>query len=60
MVGVILAFVILAVVGYIAPLISVTYGTQLERYIVSRHPKDAADVERFTLEFQEKQSRNFL
>jgi len=62
MLGVILAFVILAVVGAIAPAIakSDTYGSRLENYIVNNHPKDAADVERLTREYQEKEQRTFL
>ena len=62
MLGVILAFVILAVVGAVAPAIvkGETYGSQLENYIVSNNPKDAADVERLTREYQEKEQRNFL
>ena len=33
-----------------------TYGTELERYIVNRNPKDAGDIERLTNEFHRKQS----
>ena len=33
-----------------------TYGTELEKYIVGRNPKDAGDVERLTYEFHRKQS----
>lgn len=34
-----------------------SYGSQLEKYIISKNPKDAGDVERYTLEFNAKQSR---
>ena len=62
MLGVILSIVILAVEGAIAPVIvkSDTYGSRLETYIVNNHPKDAADVERLTREYQEREQRNFL
>lgn len=30
------------------------YQSQLERYIVGRHPKNAVDVEMFTKEFEQK------
>jgi len=33
-----------------------TYGTELEKYIVSRNPQDAGDIERLTHEFTRKQS----
>jgi len=33
-----------------------TYGTELEKYIVGRNPKDAGDIERLTYEFHRKQS----
>jgi len=29
-----------------------TYGSSLERYIVSRNPQHPADIERYTIEFQ--------
>lgn len=35
-----------------------SYGDTVEEYIISRHPKNAADVENLTREFQLKQSRN--
>lgn len=60
MIGVLIAFLIIGVITFVAPIFSVSYGSQLERYIVSHDPKDAADVERLTLEFQEKQTRNFI
>lgn len=60
MIGIILAFGAVAILGVAIPYISESYGSQLERYIVSHNPKDAADVERLTLEFQEKQNKNFL
>lgn len=31
-----------------------TYGSTLERYIVSRNPQNPSDIERFTAEFQLK------
>lgn len=32
-----------------------SYGSQLEEYIISRNPMDISDVERYTLEFNQKQ-----
>ena len=37
-----------------------TYGSALERYIVSRNPQDIGDIERLTQEFDRKQSERFL
>ena len=37
-----------------------SYGYQLEKYIVSRNPQDAGDIERFTQEFSRKQQQGFL
>lgn len=39
---------------------SPTYGETLEQYIVSRFPKDNADVDRLTLEWQRGQTRERL
>ena len=35
---------------------SETYGTTLEKYIVSQNPQDVGDIERLTYEFHRKQS----
>ncbi len=37
-----------------------SYGTELEKYIVSHAPKHTADIERLTIEYQLKQARSFL
>ena len=37
-----------------------TYGSALERYIVSRNPQDIGDIERLTQEFDRKQNQRFL
>ena len=37
-----------------------TYGSKLEEYIVSQNPKDIADVERLTVEFDRKSKEGFL
>lgn len=34
-----------------------TYGSDLERYILSRHPQSAADIERYTIEYNKMLSR---
>jgi hypothetical protein len=36
-----------------------TYGSALEYYIVSNDPKDAADVDRLTREFEAKKSQQW-
>jgi hypothetical protein len=48
--------VLLAFLGFSSD----TYGSALERYIVSRNPKDIGDIERLTQEFDRKQSERFL
>lgn len=37
-----------------------TYGSALEAYIVSREPKDAADVDRLSREFDSKMANRSL
>jgi hypothetical protein len=37
-----------------------TYGSALERYIVSRNPQDIGDIERLTQEFDRRQHERFL
>lgn len=39
---------------------SPSYGETLEKYIVSKHPKDSSDVDRLTLEWQRGQTRERL
>ena len=41
-------------------LFSTTYGSELEKYVTSRNPVDAGDVERLILEFDKKLSRRFI
>lgn len=36
------------------------YQSELDRYISNRHPKNAADVEHFTKEFENKYSQGKL
>ena len=54
----------MAVVGVVLPAIAdsknSTYGSELEDYIVSHNPRDTADVERLTKEYDQKAQRNFL
>ena len=54
-----------AMVGLIGPLIALasqsnTYGSRLEEYIVSKHPKDASDIERLTREYELASSKRYL
>jgi hypothetical protein len=37
-----------------------SYGTQLEKYIVSCNPQDIGDVERLALEYNRKLKEGFL
>jgi hypothetical protein len=42
-------------IGALLSLLSpATYGSELEKYIVSRNPQSVYDVEKYTLEFQHK------
>lgn len=64
--SVLLAVGALVVVGIISPLIAMitqkqpTYGSQLEEYIVSQNPRDIADVERLTNEYDRKTKEGYL
>ena len=64
MLGVLLSLGVMAVVGVVLPAIAdsknSTYGSELEDYIVSHNPRDTADVERLTKEYDQKAQRNFL
>lgn len=63
MVSVLLTVGVLAVVGIIGPLFAfasekqTTYGSELERYIASRNPRDIFDVERLSNEYERSQSK---
>jgi hypothetical protein len=49
--------------GIIVPMVtskSQTYGSQLEKYIVSNNPTDTADVERLTREYNQKSKGSYL
>ena len=37
-----------------------TYGSELEKYIATRNPTDAGDVERLIREFDKKVAKRFL
>lgn len=39
---------------------SPSYGDTLEKYIVSKNPKDSSDIERLTIEWQRGQMRERL
>jgi hypothetical protein len=63
MISTILTFGVIAGAGIIAPLIyskSPTYGSRLEEYIISNNPKDTADVERLTREYDKSVNKGFL
>lgn len=66
MVSVLFTIGALAVVGIVGPLIAMvsesksTYGSELERYIISHNPHDTADVERLAREYDQKAQRSFL
>ena len=58
MVGIILSFVVIAVLGIVLPNFlnkQATYGSKLEEYIVSRNPTNTYDVEKYTKEYESKQ-----
>jgi len=66
MVSVLLTVGALAVVGIVGPLLTfvserqTTYGSDLEKYIVSQNPRDIADVERLTNEYDRKTKQGYL
>lgn len=64
MLGILLSLGVVAIVGVVLPAIAEsknsTYGSELESYINSRSPRDTADVERLTKEYDQKASRRFL
>jgi hypothetical protein len=63
MISSILTFGVIAGAGIIAPLLyskSPTYGSRLEEYIVNNNPKDTADVERLTREYDMSVNKGFL
>jgi hypothetical protein len=63
MISSILTFGVIAGAGIIAPLIyskSPTYGSRLEEYIISNNPKDTADVDRLTREYELASSKRYL
>jgi hypothetical protein len=63
MISSILTFGVIAGAGIIAPLLyskSPTYGSRLEEYIISNNPKDTADVERLTREYDMSVNKGFL
>jgi hypothetical protein len=66
MVSVLLTVGALAILGIIGPLIALisekqaTYGSRLEEYISSKQPRDVADVERFTRQYELEASKRYL
>jgi len=63
MISSVLTFGIIAGAGIIAPFLSSkspTYGSRLEEYIISNNPKDTADVERLTREYDMSVNKGFL
>lgn len=63
MFGVFIAGLVLLIIGAIMPAFAETkseYGTELEQYINSHDPRDSADVERLTREYDQKSQRKFL
>jgi hypothetical protein len=64
MIGVLISALVILVLGALIPALAddkpQTYGSKLEEYIVSNNPKDTADVERLTREFDKKQKQGFV
>lgn len=64
MIGILLSLAAMVVIGLLLPALASdkpqTYGSKLEEYIVSHHPKDTYDVERLTREFDEKQKQGLI
>jgi hypothetical protein len=66
MISVLLTIGALAMVGIVGPLIALisenqaTYGSRLEEYISNKQPRDVADVERFTRQYELEASKRYL
>jgi len=63
MFGVLLSGLVLLIISAVIPAFAKdtsTYGSELEEYITSHNPRDTADVERLTKEYDQKAQRNFL
>lgn len=66
MIGDLIVAGFIAVVGIIVPLFTLvsgkqtTYGSKLEEYIVSQNPRDIADVERLTSEYDRRNKEGYL
>jgi hypothetical protein len=62
MLGILMGFTILGLVVYSIPHIfsKETYGSRLEEYIVGNNPRDIADVERLTREYDNKTKEGYL
>jgi hypothetical protein len=64
MLGILLTFLCIAAVGVVVTMFGLiteqSYGSQLERYISSRNPVDASDVERYSAEYSRKSQQIYL
>lgn len=64
MLGALVVSIVLALAGIFISMVGMfretTYGKELENYIINRNPQTPGDVERFTMDFQRNQERNFL
>ena len=64
MFGVLLSGLVLLIISAVIPAFTdnkqSTYGSELENYINSHNPRDTADVERLTKEYDQKAQRTFL
>jgi hypothetical protein len=49
---------VLLVAGIVVARGQKTYGTSLEQYIVYKNPQHSGDVERFTVEYNQQQTKN--
>lgn len=64
MLGILLSALAILILGALIPALAdekaSTYGSELEKYIVSNNPKDGGDVERLAREFDQKQKQRFM
>jgi hypothetical protein len=64
MLGALVVSIVLALAGIFISMVGMfretTYGKELENYIINRNPQTPGDVERYAIDFQRKQERNFL
>lgn len=60
MLVVLLSGLVLLILGAVIPSKQQTYGSMLEKYIISNNPKNTYDVDRLTREFELRQHQGIV